>query len=109
MSDPTLQYNQDAENTPATVERLQKDVKAMRDDVTKLSQQVVDLLAARGSAAYRRAKTKFDAQTGEAKEAVRDVRDTFMDAIEQSVQERPLATLAMALGVGFIIGVTWRR
>jgi ElaB/YqjD/DUF883 family membrane-anchored ribosome-binding protein len=106
MTDATLQYN---ENTSATVERLQEDVNAMREDMTKLSQQVVDLLAARGSSAYRRAKSKFDEQTGEAKEAVRDVRDTFMGAIEESVQERPLATLAMALGIGFIIGVTWRR
>lgn len=108
MSDPTLQYNEDAEISPA-VGRLQKDVNAMREDMTKLSQQVVDLLSARGSAAYRRAKRKFDEQAGEATEAVRDVRDTFMDAIERSVQERPLATLGMAFGIGFIIGVTWRR
>ncbi len=96
-------------NASATVESLQEDLTAMRDDVGKLSQQVVDLLTAKGSAAYKRAKKSFDAKTGEATDAVREVRDTFADAIEESVQERPFATLAIALGIGFVIGATWRR
>jgi ElaB/YqjD/DUF883 family membrane-anchored ribosome-binding protein len=96
-------------NTSATVDSLQEDLIAMRDDVGKLSQQVVDLLSAKGGAAYKRAKKNFDAKTGEAAEAVRDVRDTLSDALEETVQERPLATLAIALGIGFVIGATWRR
>jgi ElaB/YqjD/DUF883 family membrane-anchored ribosome-binding protein len=96
-------------NVSATVDSLQEDLTAMRDDVGKLSQQVVDLLSAKGSAAYKSAKKSFDAKTGEAADAVRDVRDTFADAIEESVQERPYATLAIALGIGFVIGATWRR
>lgn len=96
-------------NTSATVDSLQEDLTAMRDDVGKLGQQVVDLLSAKGGDAYKRAKKNFDAKTGEAADAVRDVRDTFADAIEESVQERPYATLAIALGVGFVIGATWRR
>lgn len=96
-------------NASATIESLQEDLTAMRDDMGKLSQQVVDLLSAKGSAAYKRAKKNFDARTGEAADAVREVRDTFADAIEESVQERPFATLAIALGIGFVIGATWRR
>jgi ElaB/YqjD/DUF883 family membrane-anchored ribosome-binding protein len=105
-ADPTTKFTR---NASATVESLQEDLTAMRDDVGKLSQQVVDLLSAKGSAAYKRAKKNFDARTGEAADAVREVRDTFADAIEESVQERPLATLAIALGIGFVIGATWRR
>jgi ElaB/YqjD/DUF883 family membrane-anchored ribosome-binding protein len=96
-------------NASATVDSLHEDLTAMRDDVGKLSQQVVDLLSAKGGAAYKRAKKNFDAKTGEAADAVRDVRDTFSDAIEELVQERPLATLAVALGVGFVMGAMWRR
>jgi ElaB/YqjD/DUF883 family membrane-anchored ribosome-binding protein len=81
----------------------------MRDDIGKLSEQVVDLLQAKGNAAYKRARKQFDATTGDAADAVRDVRDTFAGAIEESVQERPLATLAMAIGVGFVLGAMWRR
>lgn len=96
-------------NASATVESLQEDLTAMRDDVGKLSQQVVDFLSAKGGAAYKRAKKNFDAKTGEAADAVREVRGTFADALEELVQERPLATLAIALGIGFVIGATWRR
>jgi ElaB/YqjD/DUF883 family membrane-anchored ribosome-binding protein len=96
-------------NASATVESLQEDFSAMRDDITKLSEQVVDLLQEKGGAAYRRAKKNFDAKTGDATAAVRDVRDTFADAVEESVQERPMATLALAVGVGFVLGAMWRR
>jgi ElaB/YqjD/DUF883 family membrane-anchored ribosome-binding protein len=82
-------------NASATVESLQEDLSAIRDDVGKLSQQVVDLLSAKGSAAYKRAKKNFDATAGEATDAVRDVRDNFADAIDESIQMRPYMTLAM--------------
>ena len=29
--------------------------------------------------------------------------------LEDVIQQRPLATVGLALGVGFLIGVTWRR
>jgi ElaB/YqjD/DUF883 family membrane-anchored ribosome-binding protein len=105
-SDATAKFTRDASTT---VESLQEGLSAMRDDVGKLSQQVVDLLSAKGGDVYKRAKKNFDAKTGEAADAMRDVRDTFSDAIEESVQERPYATLAIALGIGFVIGATWRR
>jgi starch synthase (maltosyl-transferring) len=38
----------------------------MRDDIGKLSEQVVDLLQAKGNAAYKRARKQFDATTGDA-------------------------------------------
>jgi ElaB/YqjD/DUF883 family membrane-anchored ribosome-binding protein len=104
--DPTTKFTK---NASATVESLQEDFSAMRDDVGKLSQQVVDLLSAKGNAAYKKARKNFDAKTGEAADAVRDVRDSFTDAIEESVQERPYVTLAMAAGIGFLMGAMWRR
>jgi ElaB/YqjD/DUF883 family membrane-anchored ribosome-binding protein len=81
----------------------------MRDNVGKLSRQVVDLLSVKGGAAYKSAKKNLDATTGEAADAVRDVRDTFADAIEESVERRPYTTLALALGIGFVMGAMWRR
>jgi ElaB/YqjD/DUF883 family membrane-anchored ribosome-binding protein len=104
--DPTTKFTKDAS---ATVDSLQEDFSAMRDDVGKLSQQVVDLLQAKGNAAYKRARKNIDATTSDAADAVRDVRDTFTGAIEESIEERPLATLAMAVGVGFVLGAMWRR
>ncbi|HWK86791.1 MAG TPA: hypothetical protein VNQ34_04720 [Xanthobacteraceae bacterium] len=105
-ADPTAKFTK---NASATLDSLQEDFSAMRDDVSKLSQQVVDLLQGKGNQAYKRARKQFDESTGEAVDAVREVRDTFSEAIEESVQERPYATLAMALGVGFVLGALWRR
>ena len=42
-------------------------------------------------------------------DAMREVRDTLADAVEESVQNRPFTTLAMALAAGFVIGAIWRR
>jgi ElaB/YqjD/DUF883 family membrane-anchored ribosome-binding protein len=105
-TDATAKFTRDAS---ATVESLQEGLSAMRDDVGKLSQQVVDLLSAKGGDAYKRARKNIDATAGEATDAVRDVRDNFAGAIDESIQERPYTTLAIALGIGLVIGAMWRR
>ena len=61
-ADPTTKFTK---NASATIDSLQEDFSAMRDDVSKLSQQVVDLLQAKGNQAYKRARKQFDDTTGE--------------------------------------------
>jgi ElaB/YqjD/DUF883 family membrane-anchored ribosome-binding protein len=45
----------------------------------------------------------------EAMDNVREVGDTLAVAIEKSIAKRPYATLAPALGLGSLLGATWRR
>ena len=45
----------------------------------------------------------------EAVEAVREVGDTLLEAIDESLKKRPYTTLALAVGIGFLFGATWRR
>jgi ElaB/YqjD/DUF883 family membrane-anchored ribosome-binding protein len=45
----------------------------------------------------------------EAMDNAREVGDTLAVAIGKSVAKRPYATLALALGLGFLFGATWRR
>jgi ElaB/YqjD/DUF883 family membrane-anchored ribosome-binding protein len=45
----------------------------------------------------------------EAVEAVREVGDNVVDAIDESLKTRPYTTLALAVGIGFLFGATWRR
>jgi len=45
----------------------------------------------------------------EAVRAVRDVRDNVADAIDKSLDERPYTTLALAVGIGFLLGAIWAR
>ena len=45
------------------------------------------------------------AMMGAAQEAYGSIEETLEDAITQ----RPLATVGLALGIGFLIGAVWRR
>jgi ElaB/YqjD/DUF883 family membrane-anchored ribosome-binding protein len=45
----------------------------------------------------------------EAMDNVREVGDTLAAAVDKSVTKRPYTTLALAVGPGFLFGVTWRR
>jgi ElaB/YqjD/DUF883 family membrane-anchored ribosome-binding protein len=95
---------------------IQGDLQALRDDFAKLAEQVSGILTNRGNAAWRRARGSVndvvsDAQDKgrEAVDAVRDVSDNFVDAIDDSIKQRPYVTLALVAGLGFLFGATWRR
>ncbi len=95
---------------------LQKDLQALREDLGRLAEEVRDIVAGKGNAAWQRAKTSVDgvvsdAQTKgqEAVGAVRDVSSNFADALDESIKNRPYTTLALAAGIGFLLGTTWRR
>jgi ElaB/YqjD/DUF883 family membrane-anchored ribosome-binding protein len=86
-----------------------------------------DDLATKGAAAFREVKVNVESviadagekgqqalnyagQKGqEAMDNVRDVGDTFAVAVEKSITKRPYTTLALAVGLGFLFGATWRR
>jgi ElaB/YqjD/DUF883 family membrane-anchored ribosome-binding protein len=107
----------------ATRERLEKDVAAVKSDIAALTDQITDALntfanssskqARRG---YSQARENVDsaiddmsergsAMMGAAQEAYGSIEETLEDAITQ----RPLATVGLALGIGFLIGAVWRR
>jgi ElaB/YqjD/DUF883 family membrane-anchored ribosome-binding protein len=94
----------------------ESDLQALRDDFAKLAAQVADILGDRGNAAWAQAKSRVDdamadaQETGrEAVDAMREVSDNFVEAIDSSLKERPYTTLAIAAGLGFLFGVLWRR
>ena len=100
----------------APTEDIQADLEALRADVTRLTQQIADILAARGNAAWRKAKSNVEgvfseaeAKGMEAVDAVREAGDKVVDAIDESLKKRPYTTLALAVGIGFLFGATWRR
>ncbi len=45
----------------------------------------------------------------EAVDAVRGIGDNVIEAVDESLRKRPYTTLAMAVGIGFLLGATWRR
>ena len=107
----------------ATYERLEKDLSAVKNDIAALADQITDVLNSfAGSAGkqarrgYKQARANVDqavddmsergaAAMGAAQEAAYSIEETLEDAITQ----RPLATVGLALGLGFLIGAVWRR
>jgi len=95
---------------------IQQDLETLREDVARLTEQVAQLLAVKGNAAWRRAKSNIEgmmldaeAKGHEAVDAVRGVGEDVTDAIDDSLKRRPYTTLALALAIGFLFGATWRR
>ena len=41
--------------------------------------------------------------------AAQDAAATIEETLEDVITQRPLATVGLAIGLGFLIGVTWRR
>jgi ElaB/YqjD/DUF883 family membrane-anchored ribosome-binding protein len=107
----------------ASYERLQKDVDAVKDDISKLAEQLSDALDAFTNTArkqtrrgYQRARSNLDSVVSDATEkgnaalaAAQDAAVTIEDTVEDAIVQRPLAAMGLAVGLGFLIGVTWRR
>jgi ElaB/YqjD/DUF883 family membrane-anchored ribosome-binding protein len=92
------------------------DLQALRDDVARLAEQIAGIFAAKGSKAWDRARSGVDEAIADvedrgrdAVDAVREVGDNMAAAIDESLKSRPYTTLALAVGIGFLFGATWRR
>ena len=107
----------------ATYDRLEKDVVAVKSDIAALTDQITDAIntfagtakkqAKRG---YKQARAQVDStmddmteRSGAMMEAAQDAAHSIEETLEDVITQRPLATVALALGLGFLIGATWRR
>ena len=107
----------------ATYERLEKDVTTVKSDIAALTEQITDALnnfagtatkqARRG---YKQARANVDATVDDISErggammdAAQDAASSIEETLEDVITQRPLATVGIALGLGFLIGATWRR
>jgi ElaB/YqjD/DUF883 family membrane-anchored ribosome-binding protein len=95
---------------------IQADLAGLRDDVARLTRQIAEIFAAKGAASWQRTKSELDGAISDVGEkgreavgAVREAGDNVVDAVEKSLKERPYTVLALAVGLGFLFGVTWRR
>jgi ElaB/YqjD/DUF883 family membrane-anchored ribosome-binding protein len=52
---------------------------------------------------------EVDEKAREAVQSVREVRDTFADALSKSIESHPYTTLAIVGGIGLLVGAIWRR
>jgi ElaB/YqjD/DUF883 family membrane-anchored ribosome-binding protein len=107
----------------ASYERLERDVATVRNDISALAEHVTDALntfagtagkqARRG---YKQARENVDSVVDNISDrgsaaigAAQDAANSVGETLEDVIADRPLATIGLALGLGFLIGVTWRR
>ena len=104
-------------------ERLEKDVAAVKHDISALTDQITDALNSFAGTAqkqarrgYKQARANVDSAVDDisergsaAMDAAHDAALSIEETLEDVIAQRPLATVGLALGLGFLIGVTWRR
>jgi ElaB/YqjD/DUF883 family membrane-anchored ribosome-binding protein len=95
---------------------IQGNLETLRDELRHLAEQVGNIAANKGNAAWQRARPTVEGAVSSAQEkgrdaidALRDVTDNFVEAIDKSIKNRPYATLALFAAVGFVLGATRRR
>jgi len=102
---------------------LGDELETIRDDLAQLGEHIARAMRTTGGGAVdetraqvRRMREGVDrmiADAGsrgrDAASAVRDAGEQFSGALEKSVRTRPFATVALALGIGIVIGAIYRR
>ena len=88
------------EETAAFKERATERVEDMAERATDQLRSMAD--RASGTA------SRVAEQGREAGERVQDVAGNFKGAVDKSVKDQPMATLAMVAAVGFVLGALWK-
>jgi ElaB/YqjD/DUF883 family membrane-anchored ribosome-binding protein len=113
----------DSMTEKGTYDRLQKDVEAVKSDISTLTDQITEALNTFANSAqsqakrgYKQARSNVNSVMSDASEkgsaalsAAQEAAATLEETIEDAIIQRPLATVGLAIGLGFLIGVTWRR
>ena len=103
----------------ATYSRLQKDLNAVKNDVSALTEQITDALNAFTGQASKQAKRNYRDARSRADGVMSDLQDrgsaaydaaySMEETLEDAITQRPIASVGLALGLGLLIGMAWRR
>ncbi|WP_398475440.1 YqjD family protein [Tardiphaga sp.] len=114
----------------ATYSRLQKDLAAVKNDVSALTDQITDALNAFTGQAGKQARRGVKEARSRADDVYSDLQDrgsaiyddlrergsaaydaasSLEETLEDSITQRPLASVGLALGLGVLIGMAWRK
>jgi len=104
-------------------ERLEKDVTAVKNDIAALTDQITDALNSFAGQATKQARRGYKQARASAEstmddmserggamfDAAHDAASSIEESLEDMITERPLATVGIAVGLGFLLGAMWRR
>ncbi len=122
-SDPEQSNGAQGADNDNAFARLEKEMTNMRDAIGGLSDQISDAASDIGAVAkeqgkrgLKHARANLESMANDASDRLGVVADraqsqaaSLGDTLEGAIQERPLSALALALGLGFLVGVIWRR
>jgi ElaB/YqjD/DUF883 family membrane-anchored ribosome-binding protein len=105
------------------IDRLEKDVSAVKGDISALTRQISDVMNSLAGTARKEARRGYKQARAAAEDTIGDLSErgsAMMDAaqdaatslgetVEDAIVQRPIAAVGLAVGLGFLIGVTWRR
>jgi ElaB/YqjD/DUF883 family membrane-anchored ribosome-binding protein len=77
------------------------------ETVTELKQKASDQFGKAADQAEQMANRAAD-QGRQAKERMQEVAGNFKGALNKSVKEQPMATLALAAAAAFVLGAIWK-
>jgi ElaB/YqjD/DUF883 family membrane-anchored ribosome-binding protein len=123
MSDRTSSRVKDSilgKNNEASIEDIQADLASLREDLSRLTEEIGSALAAKGASTWRTAKESIkanldDALAGaestkdDAVDAVHGVSDAIVGAVEEAIARRPYPALAVAAVLGFFCGMALKK
>jgi ElaB/YqjD/DUF883 family membrane-anchored ribosome-binding protein len=99
---------------------VQQDLRSLRDDLSTLAEDVTSLAQESSEEALAEIKERVSrirdnvdefvsSASTRGRDALRDVTSDLNDTMQTSLREHPLTVLALAAGIGFIFGATWKR
>jgi len=95
----------------------------VKNDISALTDQITDAINAfagragkQARSGYRDARANVDSAVDDMSErggammdAAYDAASSLEESLEDVITQRPLMTVGIALGIGFLIGAAWRR
>ncbi len=88
----------------------------VKNDIAALTDHISEAVNALGDSAKRQARRGYQQtvddlsdRSGAMMDAAQEAAADAQERLGDMVTERPLATIGIALGLGFLIGMTWRR
>ncbi|EKF18812.1 DUF883 family protein [Nitratireductor pacificus] len=91
---------------------LENDVRQLRADMAQLMTHLKEMGGQSGSAARKAAVDGIDQLREQGEAAMQNVKDSAQDMerqLAQTIRERPITSLALAVGAGFLIALATRR
>lgn len=112
-----------SQGADARIDDIRHDLQSLRNDIVKLAQELPSMLGDVRDDSLQAARERVDrmkenvdaslsqlSERGrEAAKAVNEMTDNLVRGIEDSFHAHPITTIAVALGVGYVLGSVRKR